>query len=349
MEKIKEENLPDFNSAMQSGSPLPIVRDNLPGDSSGLRPVNNSFSIEVPSLQFAWDSTSLGAFKTCPQYYKYSIIDGYSSKHENVHLTFGIAMHSALETYDRERALGADHEEATRCAVRRALRDTWRFDVKRPWQSDDSQKNRLTLVRSVVWYLAQYEFDPAKTIILSNGKPAVELSFRFDLELESHISSDTYLLCGHLDKMVELEDKIWTLDRKTSKQMLDDKYFDKYSPDNQMSLYDVAGNLIYQDRNISGLIIDAMQVGASFTRFKRGKVYRSKTQKEEWLKDTVYFIRQAERYALDNYYPKNDKACTMYGGCPFRLVCSASPESRAPLLNGLFTRRTWDPLVTREV
>lgn len=339
----------DFMAVTRAGTNTPIVQDMLPGDETWVRPVNTSFSLEVPNLQFAWDSTSLGALKTCPQLYKYSIIDGYSTRSENVHFVFGIAVHSALEEYDRSRAKGKDHDTAVYDAMRRALKDTWDFTKGRPWNSPDPNKNRLTLIRSIVWYLEQFENDPARTIILANGKPAVELSFRFDAEIDSHVSADTYLLCGHLDKMVELDEKIWVLDRKTSKQQLGDKYFDKYSPDNQMSLYDIAGNLIYQDRPIAGIIIDAMQVGVTFTRFQRGRVYRSKTMKDEWLKDLTYYLRQAEQYAIDDYYPKNDKSCQQYGGCPFRLVCAASPESRPNLLNGLFTRRTWDPLITREI
>ena len=42
------------------------------------------------------------------------------------------------------------------------------------WDTDHKYKNTFTLIRSVIRYLDQYEHDPAKTVMLSNGKPAVE-------------------------------------------------------------------------------------------------------------------------------------------------------------------------------
>src|SRR6266705_445341 len=96
--------------------------------------------------QFAWDSTSLGEFKTCPQKYNLNIRLGYVPRAESVHLTFGLLYHAALEEYDRDRARGRDHEHALRTAVHVALLQTWDPVLQRGWQSDDKNKNRLTLI-----------------------------------------------------------------------------------------------------------------------------------------------------------------------------------------------------------
>lgn len=347
MQVIKQSEL-SFSDVLTTSVQPSQQTSSAPAELTPL-PSNTSFSLTQPNLQFAWDSTSLSALMTCPRLYQYSILQGYQPRAESVHLVFGIALHSALETYDRERALGLDHDQATCAAVKRAFVDTWKFDLRRPWTSDDPAKNRDSLIRSIVWYLSQFADDPAETIILRNGKPAVELSFRFDLDIESGLTSEQYLLCGHLDRFVEFEKKIWVLDRKTTKYGLDDSYFDKYSPDNQMTIYYIAGQLIYEDRPIAGLIIDGLQIGASFTRFRRGLVYRTKSQIEEYLTDLRHYLALAELYAKQNYWPQNTKSCQQYGGCPFRKVCGASPEVRQPLLNGLFHRRIWDPLISREI
>lgn len=40
-------------------------------------------------IQYAWDSTSIGYLKTCPRLYQYTIIEGWQSKGESLHLRFG--------------------------------------------------------------------------------------------------------------------------------------------------------------------------------------------------------------------------------------------------------------------
>src|SRR5690606_32074132 len=153
---------------------------------------NSAFSKEIPFLQIGWDSTSLGLLKECPRKYYYNMVLGRQSRGDNVHLTFGGHYHKALEIYDHMKSAGADHEEATDYALRYCLEATTeRIGATdenpkgtgwRPWVSDDSNKNRFTLTRSVLWYLEHFRDDPLKTIQLANGKPAVELSFRFEID-----------------------------------------------------------------------------------------------------------------------------------------------------------------------
>ena len=299
---------------------------------------NTSFSKEIPGLQIAWDSTSLGALKECPRKYFYVVILGLGAKEENVHLRFGIEYHSALEDYDHERAAGKDHEEATRKCIHNLLINSQSF------VSDDHYKNRDTLVRTVAWYLEEFKEDPAKTVILANGKAAVELSFKLDFDVKS-ITNEDYLVCGHLDRLVEFQGSKWILDRKTTKSGLYPEYFEKYSPNPQMSQYTYAGNVVL-NQNVKGIIIDAAQVGVNFSRFQRGITYRDQAQLAEWRHDTISYIKQAEGYAEQEYWPMNDKSCDNYGGCTFRSICSKSPSVRETFLGNLHQRQ-WDPMVPR--
>ncbi len=313
-------------------------------------PINTSFSKILPNLQIAWDSVSRGAFKTCKKYYEYTIINGYTTKSENIHFTFGIGFHGGLELYDRKRAIGLTHHQSLIHAIRYIIEYTWDYSRKRPWLSDFPTKNRETLIRSIIWYLIQFEDDPLETLILKDGKPAVELSFNYDSGLIS-CTDEFYLLTGHLDRVVTWNSKPWVIDRKTTRQTLTkntEEFFQKFSPDDQMSGYYFSGNIIFEQQ-IGGIIIDAAQTGATFTRFQRGFTNRNKSQLNEWYLDFSYMVKEAEFYAKENHYPMNDKACNSYGGCPFRLVCSESPEMRQELLDKFYTRRIWDPLLSREV
>lgn len=309
---------------------------------------NQSMSKATLGLQLAWDSTSLGAFKTCPRKYQLSILQGWRHRHEATPLTFGIHIHSALETYDKLRATGHAHESAVRGAVRHALEITGaRVDGKwLPWVSDDSYRNRQTLIRSIIWYFEQFSAeDPCETLILSNSKPAVELSFRIPLD---HVSAtgEAMWLCGHLDRVVRFADQVWVLDRKSTKSQLGDYFFSQFSPDNQMSCYAVAGHTVFSIP-VRGIIIDGIQVGVGFTRFQRGFALRTPDQIHEWFSELPIWLAQAESYARSGSWPMNDTSCSKYGGCVFQGICNKDPKVRDSFLQTDFVQKVWDPIQSR--
>lgn len=307
---------------------------------------NTSFSQSLPGLQLAWDSTSLGTFKECPYKYYLSHILGYQPRSISVHLTFGLHYHAALERYDHGRSAGLDHESALHSALQYAMEATWDRSMQRPWISDDPYKNRLTLIRSIIWYLDDYKDDTLHTIQLANGKPAVELSFQFETSYHSKETNQNYTLCGHLDKLAQLGDEIYISDKKTSKSTISSDFFDKFTPDNQMSLYDFAGAVVY-NMPIKAIIIDAAQIAVTFTRFTRGFVHRTAALRQEWYEDLGQWLGLAEYYAIDNRWPRNEKSCGAYGGCPYRAICSKNPSSRSDWLKVGYSKRVWDPLVAR--
>ena len=321
--------------------------------------------VEVPSpylpgthVQVAWDSTSLGYLKTCPRLYEYTMIRGYSSRDESVHLRFGIEYHHALQDYDLSRAASIGHDDAVHDVVRELLIRTGDFDP------DHKSKTREGLVRTVIWYLDQYKDDPARTFILSDGKPAVEQSFRFELdwgpktEVTHSMGSigdlisvtQPYILCGHLDKVVTYNDALFVMDHKTTAYDPSSYYFSKYEPDNQMTLYSLAAKVVL-NAPIKGVIIDAAQIGDTWTKFGRGFTFRSPDQLEEWLADLKYWLTLAEQFAIANHYPQNDTACDKFGGCRYREVCSKSPQVRESFLDSNFIKLApearWNPLRPR--
>lgn len=321
------------------------------------------FAVEhgLPRMQFAWDSTSLGVLKECPRRYEYEIIHGWRTPgFANVHLFFGQLYHAGMEAYDHYCAAELGHLSAAalsddehQAAVRTALRHVLnRAGVREkdgswtPWRSTDPYKNIWTLCRSIVWYLDAFRKNTAvETLMLSTGKPAVELSFRFPIE---PLNGVPLLLCGHLDRGVQnTSDKIKSIhDRKTTKGQLNAQYWSSFSPHNQFSLYTVAGN-IYFDNFVSGITVDAAQVLVNSSSFARMFIPFPKAVIDEWMEDTRFWIGQAMKFAEQNYWPKNDKSCDKFGGCPFRKVCSKSPHHRQQWLEADFTVFKWNPLETR--
>ena len=241
---------------------------------------------------YAWDSTCIGLLKTCPKLYYYTIIEGYRPKDESIHLRFGGEFHQALWDYDMARADGKDHQSAVESVVYDLLLRIADFNPT-PDTKAGKYKNKNSLVRSVVGYLDHRKDDNLKTHIMSSGKPAVELSFRFELEFgpdaamsgkdmgeEGIIQTGTtqpYLLCGHLDRVCEdPEGNLMVEDHKTTTTTPSEYFFNSFEPNNQMSLYAFAGRIVL-DAPIKGVIINAVQLLLTepYNRFVRGFTFRN--------------------------------------------------------------------------
>src|SRR5262249_45817099 len=124
-------------------------------------------------------------------------------------------------------------------------------------------------------------------------------------------------------------------------------YFKQFEPNNQMSLYTLAGQVTLHSP-IRGVIIDGIQILIESTNFKRHVTYRTPEQTEEWITDAHVWFTLAKTYAETNYWPMNDTACDKYGGCEFREICSKSPQVRDKFLALEFDRRDqWNPLQPR--
>jgi len=331
--------------------------------------------------QWAWDATTLAAFKKCPRYYQLKHIEGWE-KGEGIHLRWGNEFHQVMEDYENAKVKGASHDDAVRYSVRELLARIADWDPD-PKTKSEALKTKANLVRSAVWYLDYYEEDAAKTVILSNGRPAVEVSFSFELDYGPKIAEHewhwqgerrwkcvtcgeeadetirqpesygntcihlNYLLCGHLDRIVTFANDLYVMDRKTTTTTPGSYYFVKFDMDVQMSLYTLAGQIILGSP-IKGVIVDALQVAVNFSRPVRGFTYRTKDQLDEWLEDTKRWLALAEQCASEAFWPMNDTSCDKFGGCEFAEVCARAPGVRKRWLEAGFRRREpWNPLKVR--
>jgi len=323
------------------------------------RRVTHSPFLPGTKIQYAWDSTSLGLLKTCGRLYQYTMLDGWASRDESIHLRFGQEYHSALELYDKLMAVqDTDSEEAIRLVVRSILQRTIGWNPDRDSRAG-KYKNRDSLISLVVDYLDHFHPDPAQTYIKSNGEPAVELSFRFELDfaprnyevVEPGGMGQPYLLAGHLDRVVEFNGQLLVMDRKTTTATLSAYYFSQYEPHNQMTLYTLAGRHILA-APIRGVIIDAAQILLEKPNaFARGFTYRTDDQLGEWIEDLQTQLTINEAYAEADHWPMNDTACDRFGGCKFRGICSKSPSVRERFLANDFDKleesERWNPLRSR--
>jgi hypothetical protein len=234
---------------------------------------------------------------------------------------------------------------------------TWGWDVDVDTRVG-KYKNRNSLVRTVIEYLDRYEDDPAVTAHKKDGSAAVEYSFRFELDFGPRAAVEVidgeetlvqpYVLCGHLDRIVEFNDDLFVMDYKTTTTTPGSYYFDQYDPNNQMTLYTIAGGVVLEDRAVKGVIVDAVQLMVDESRSVRGVTYRTQGRLDEWVEDLEHWLGIAEYYAESGYWPHNDTACDKFGGCRFRSICQKDPHVRETFLKSEFKKGIpWNPLQPR--
>lgn len=348
---------------METSNTIPSGQ--VPAEPKAAKPVNSSFSLLNPFLQFAWDSTSLGSFKECERKYYYAVVCGYQTPVEQIDLTFGIHYHALLDHFEKRAAQGQDFTDNQREMVREALSigvyvpaDEELYPhsdpVWQPWDSDHPNKNKRTLIRSVIWYTENTKQDVLSTVKLADGTSATELSFRYELGTKTTYG-ENILLCGHLDRLVHFGSDIFFLDYKTTKSTINAEYFKRYLMDNQMSNYSVGAKVAF-GMPVKGGIVDAVQLAVSFSRFERGFIHRNEENLEEWLDQAQTYINRAQAAAVNakglqeigldpaGAYLMNDKACFL---CHFKDICAKHPKVRGSFLEGNFVKRQWDPLLPR--
>lgn len=301
-------------------------------------------------LQYAWDSTSIKLAEECLRKYEYKMVQGWTPHEFSPHLRFGSVYATALEHFYKHRAEGMSHDDAVCEVVSEAMYSTWDYDKDEegndlpdtggPWVSSHNLKTRENLIRTCVWYLEQFKNDSTEVVILADGRPAVEHSFALPVD-------DGIIFSGHLDRLVNYADNLMVMDQKTTGTTISSRYFEQFKPDVQMSMYTFAGKIIY-NLPVKGVIIDAVQIAVGFSRFERGMTMRTDSELQEFYDNTMQTIQTARTATALGHFPMNRTACSNYGGCEFRKVCSKSPEVRKNFLRADFVQGPrWDPLLAR--
>lgn len=315
------------------------------------------------NVQYAWDSTSIATAQECPRRYQYLILEGWQPKGGSsaIALDFGILVHSGIEEYHRCRAQGFTHTEACEEAVAWILRlpefarlpteDQFQ-DAKASAEEDEEDdgvttrnarvRTRYHLLRALVWYFEHYKHDPLEVVTLSNGLPAVELSFRAPVGFALSNGTEV-ILSGHLDKLVQFNEQLFVSDIKTTKSITH-SWRRSFDLSHQMSGYTLGGNIALE-RPVSGVVIDGIALQVGGVKFARHFTYRTSSQLGEYLHNLKLLTEAFERYAAENYYPMNTSFCMF---CSYKEVCQQPPEMRAGYLNHLFRKgETWNPLKNR--
>lgn len=365
----------------------------------GCRLTESMWTSKLPSLQRAWDATSLNALMFCPRYYQYTIVAGYRSPGQNLNLEFGGYFASTVERYKKALLNGSTKQQATLIALRYAIEATWLPDSG-PWSGryehawrctgtvpyrnqrgnrakcpysrahvwlpepapdacscgspieqqerwvSDGTKDRYALVRLVAAYCDAQPETPADGPwpITIGSQPAVELSFRYPIPYKTP-DGEPYLLAGHMDSIMRFGAENFISDNKTTTKSLNAKYWAGYSPNTQVDLYDVTGQVMWPAINIRGVIIEGAQLTKNLgPRLGIGIIRRTDALRSEFMEELGYWLAQAETFAKNNYWPMNRRNCW---ACEFAEICAKDPDKRHGYLEANFIKREWNPLQER--
>jgi hypothetical protein len=148
-----------------------------------------------------------------------------------------------------------------------------------------------------------------------------------------------------MDSVGSFSEELFITDNKTTGKALNATYWQSFSPNVQIDLYDLMGSILYPKLNIRGVVVEGAQVTKTTgPRFGLGVIRKTEAQREEYLTELEWWINQAEIYATKDYWPMNRASCYI---CPFKAICSADPSERERMLAANFVKKKWNPLVVR--
>lgn len=266
----------------------------------------------------AIDSQMLEGIQTCSRYYNYTFVRHVTSQHSKETLERGTLVHTILAEYYRN---GKDIDAAITASWGEPLGLT----------GEETEIVHLNLRD----YAKHYAGDRWEAIEV-NGKPMVEqVATKILFEDENFI----FLYQGVIDLGVclsgmSLPEGSVIVDHKSAirKWMVTDL-------SNQFLGYCwMTGNqrLIKNEIGFQKTLKPA-------ERFIRHLLTYEQSRIEEWVSNSIGWIKQLIFHLESNQWPMNLSSCTKYGGCTFLGVCTSTPDFREYKLERDFKiREPWD-------
>jgi hypothetical protein len=219
-------------------------------------------------------------------------------------------------------------------------------ETVRRYAPNHASKNRRTLIRLVAWYIEEQPDDLSEGLApfaFPNGQPAVELSVKLPIPVFNSYG-EQYILSGHLDSIMQFGTEKFVADNKTTGKFINDRYWQGFNPNIQVDLYDLMGNLLFPELELSGVAIEAASVTKDGATFGMRTFPKTEAQRQETLNTVEWWISQAERFAEQNHWPMATANCW---NCGFASICSKDPSKREMYLKADFQRKRWNPLEER--
>lgn len=297
-----------------------------------------------------FDSSMLATYKSCPQKFFKEYFLHLKAKELSVHLKAGGAFATGVEVARREFfENGLDASTAIGKGLLALLKSYGDFVPP-----SDSAKSPERMAGAFEFYFANYPLEKGlnEPIVLPGGKRAIEFSFAHPLPVTNPETGDPILYCGRMDAILEFADQPFITDEKTTSQ-LGATWSRQWDLRSQFTGY--AWGCRESGIKVAGAIIRGVSILKTKYETQQAITYRPEWQIDRWYEQTVLLIAdikarwselrgEAKTYQAFPY--SLDHACTDFGGCAFRQVCSTQDEGS--WLETYFERRQWNPLTRVE-
>lgn len=284
------------------------------------------------------DNSMRSTFRRCPRRFELEYLQHWKPARTNQHLQGGGAFAAGLETARRAFFVDGLSEEA---AIIRGWGAVVDYYTNHEEQDGDTKTcERMTsalLYYFNTWPLSQDFLVPA----VVGGKPIIEFSFSFPLDVAHPVTGNPLLYYGRFDMCGQHRDSgdLYVVDEKTASQ-LGQSWVEGWGLDSQFTGY------CYAARDFNMPVVGAIIRGVSILKTGHGHAQsiqqRPQWQLDRWLEQLHRDIKQMIRMWEEGYFDYDlSGGCKMYGGCHFRGVCASPNPER--WLEAEFVQREYSP------
>ena len=296
-----------------------------------------------PPFPAVLDSTTMAAFKSCPQKAYLEFIEHWKLKDQSVHLHAGAAYATGIEKARVAYYIdGKSPSESLEIGLFALLKAYGNFECP-----PESAKSAERTAGALEYYFSQYRLgeDKAIPMTLPGGKRGIEFSFLEPLDILHPVTGDPILYSGRMDMMCSYEGMNLGEDDKTTSQL-------GASWPRQWDLRSQFTGYVW-GAGRAGIKLDGFLVrGVSILKTKydtlQAITYRPQWLIDRWYDQLMRDIKKMLQCWEQGYWDYNlDHACAEYGGCIFKSVCQMrDPDT---LLKQQFERRQWNPVTREEI
>lgn len=277
-------------------------------------------------------------------------------------LAYGHAIHSGIHAAYLAQAAGLSFEAKCDAAVTAFLEDVKRQGADLPISIEDTEPRSLERGENIIRaYLTRWKDEQLVPLKGANGEPYVEIGFSVYL---FDFKGVPVFVVGRIDRIMEslIDGSLHVTDTKTSTGSTWNIQ-QSVRPNHQATIYFSSAQELL-GREITSVVFDAIYISDRQPNTKKGGWFqfgvdidkdfgrfptmRTEVDIEEAmldLKETAerYFqgiedIASGKRKRWNRNAPA---ACTMYGGCKFKEVCSTNCNPQ--IIEANFDVRPWEP------
>jgi len=285
------------------------------------------------------DNTMREAFFVCPQKWFNSFCRGLSPVQQSVHLLAGAAFARGLEV-TRRSYFQLKHEPNTAIGLGvRALLEHY-GDFEPP---DNSNKSATRMAEALVSYFQQYPLatDYLQPFIAANGEPAIEFTFAGEIPDVLHPVTGSPLLYGGRFDMLAVRDGVLFVDDEKTTSQLGATWSSQWDLNSQFTGY--CWGARQHGFPVAGAIVRGISILKNGFGHAQSIQYRPQWVIDRWMEQLKRDAkRMIEAWKMQQFDYALGSACSAYGGCSFKLLCTSPTPDDWVETN--YSHRIWDPM-----